>query len=153
MHTVKWFQVWLCITDIVIKHHSFVYTQLNGQTVLFLTIQLSIRYTWERYENHEKGSQTFFVWSLIVHTWNSSSLQSNLLRLQCTCSTVPTTSGRLRGSPIVRAYQRPSSQPLSSPQLSHNDSLWAWGITKCHREQRLDYTGGWGTVLMPILVK
>ena len=37
------------------------------------------------------------------------------------------------------AYQWPSSQPLSSPQLSHNDSLWAYGITKSHREQGLDY--------------
>ena len=37
------------------------------------------------------------------------------------------------------ACQWPSSQPLSSPQLSHNDSLWAWGITKSHREQGLDY--------------
>ena len=27
----------------------------------------------------------------------------------------------------------------SSPQLSHNDSLWAKGITKSHRRQRLDY--------------
>ena len=35
--------------------------------------------------------------------------------------------------------QWPSSQPLSSPQLSHNDSLWALGITKSHSEQRLDY--------------
>ena len=34
--------------------------------------------------------------------------------------------------------QWPSSQPLSS-QLSHNDSLWALGITKSHREQGLDY--------------
>ena len=37
---------------------------------------------------------------LIVHIWNSSPLQSNLLWLQCTC-TVPTTSGRPRGSPLV----------------------------------------------------
>ena len=38
----------------------------------------------------------FFVWALllIVHTLNSSPLRSNLLRLQCTCCTVPTTSGR-----------------------------------------------------------
>ena len=45
------------------------------------------------YEVHTTGFQTFFVWalSLIVHTWNSSPLRSNLLRLQCTC-TVPTTS-------------------------------------------------------------
>ena len=36
-------------------------------------------------------------------------------------------------SPLVWACQWPSSQPLSSPQLSHNDSLWAYGITKSHR--------------------
>ena len=28
---------------------------------------------------------------------------------------------------------------LSSPHLSHNDSLWAWRISKSHREQVLDY--------------
>ena len=48
----------------------------------------------------------FFLWALllIVHTWNSSPLRSNLLRLQCTC-TVPTTSGRPHGSPLVWACQ------------------------------------------------
>ena len=76
---------------------------------------------------------------MIVHTWSSSPLRSNILRLQCTCSTVPTTSGRLHGSPLMWAFQWPSSQSLSSPQLSHNDSLWAYGITKSHREQGLDY--------------
>ena len=75
----------------------------------------------------------------MVHTWNSSPLQSNLLRLQCTCFTVPTTSGRPHGSLLVWACQWPSSQPLSSPQLSHNDNLWALGITKSHREKHLDY--------------
>ena len=43
------------------------------------------------------------------------------------------------GSPLVWACQWPSSQSLSSPQLSHNDSLWAQGITKSHREQDLNY--------------
>ena len=62
---------------------------------------------------------------LIVHTWNSSPLRSNLLQLQCTCCAVPITSGRPHGGPFVWACQWPSSQPLSSPQLSHNDSLWA----------------------------
>ena len=68
-----------------------------------------------------------FKWALllIVHTWNSSPLWSNLLQLQCTCCTTPTTSGRPHGSPLVWACQWPSSQPLSSPQLSHNDRLWA----------------------------
>ena len=61
----------------------------------------------------------FFVWALllIVHTWNS--------RLQCTSFTVPKTSGRPHWSPLEWACQWPSSQPLSSPQLSHNDSFWA----------------------------
>ena len=46
----------------------------------------------------------FFVWALllIVHTWNSISLPSNLLRLQCTWCTIPTTSGRPHGSPASK---------------------------------------------------
>ena len=78
------------------------------------------------YEDHEISFETFFVRALllIVHTWNSSLLRTNLLWLQCTCCTVPTTSGRPYRSPLVWAYQWPSSQPLSS-QLSHKDSLWA----------------------------
>ena len=82
----------------------------------------------------------FFVWALllIVHTRNSSPLRSNPLR-QCTSCTVPTTSGWPHGSPLVWACQWPSSQPISSPQFSHNDSLWVLGIRKSHREQGLDY--------------
>ena len=79
------------------------------------------------YEVHTISFQTFFIWALllIVHTWNSSPLRSNLLRLQCTCCTIPTTSGRPHRSPLVWLCQWPSSQPLSSPQFSHNHSLWA----------------------------
>ena len=36
---VKWFQVLLCITNNSIKHQSFVYTQLNHHTDLFLTTE------------------------------------------------------------------------------------------------------------------
>ena len=79
---------------------------------------------------------------LIVHTWNSNPFRSNLLRLQCPFCTVPTTSGRSHGSPLVWACQWSSSQLLSSLQLSHNDSLWALGITKSHRKQGLDYREG-----------
>ena len=70
----------------------------------------------------------FFIWALllIVHTWNSSPLRCNLLRLQCTCCTIPTTSGTPHGIPLVWACQWPSSQPLSSLQLSHNELMeWA----------------------------
>ena len=78
------------------------------------------------YEVHTISFQTFFVWALllIVHTWNSSPIRSNL-QLQWTCCTVPITSGRPHGSTLVWACQWLSSQPLSYLQLSHNDSLWA----------------------------
>ena len=91
---------------------------------------------------HTISFQTFFGWALllIVHTWNSTPLRRNLLR--GTCCTVPTTSERPHESPLVCACQWPSSQPLSSPQFSHNDSLWAKGISKSHREQDLDYSEG-----------
>ena len=79
------------------------------------------------HEVHTISFQTFFVWALllIVYTWNSSPLRSNLLRLQCTCCTIQTTSGTSHGSPLVGGCQWPSSQSLLSPQLSHNDNLWA----------------------------
>ena len=44
VNKVKWFLVLLCITNNSIKYQSFVYTQLNDQTVLFLTIQFSINH-------------------------------------------------------------------------------------------------------------
>ena len=50
--------------------------------------------------------------------------------------------GTPHGSPLVWACQWPSSHPLSSPQLSHNNSLWAKGKSKSHREQGLDYRDG-----------
>ena len=88
---------------------------------MLLSKETKLNQVWEFYlfkmiyKDHEISFQTFFLWALllIVHTWNSSPLRSNLLRLQCTCSTIPTTSGRPHGG------------PLSSPQFSHNDSLWA----------------------------
>ena len=45
-------------------------------------------------------------------------------------------------APWKSSCQSPSSQPLSSTQLSHNETLWALGITKSHREQGVDYWEG-----------
>ena len=106
------------------------------ELVQFLTLLLSHSFnnnkeSTQNYYNDLQGSLNkfpdFFSYEhlLIIHTWNSSPLRSNLFRLQCTCCTVPTTSGGPHRSPLVWACQWPSSQPLSSPQLSHNDSLWA----------------------------
>ena len=44
MNKVKWFHVFLYITNNSIKHQSFLYTHLNDQTFIFLTIQFSRRY-------------------------------------------------------------------------------------------------------------
>ena len=87
---------------------------------LFIFILVNVRWSLNKFPD-------FFVWALllIVHTLNSSPLRSNLLQLQCTRCTVPTTSESPHESHLVRACQWPTSQPLSSPQLSHNDSLWA----------------------------
>ena len=61
------------------------------------------------YEVHTISFQTFFVCALllIVHTWNSSPLWTNLPQLQCTCCTIPTSSGRPHESPLVWACQWP----------------------------------------------
>ena len=111
-----------------IRALAFIYVCVCTHVNIFLS--LSLIYMCAHlciYEVYTISFQTFFVWALllIVHTWNSSPLRSNLLRLQCTSCTVPTSSGRPHGSPFVWACLWPSSQPLSSPQLSHNDSLWA----------------------------
>ena len=50
---------------------------------------------------------------------------------------------KAHGSPLVWECQWPSSQPLPSPQFSHNYSLRDLGITKSHREQGLDYRESW----------
>ena len=41
LHTVKWLQLLLCVTNDLIRQ-SFIYTRLNDKTLLFLTIQPSI---------------------------------------------------------------------------------------------------------------
>ena len=41
LHTVKWFQVLQPIANNSIKHQSFIYTQLNAQTVLVIAIRFN----------------------------------------------------------------------------------------------------------------
>ena len=72
----------------------------------FHTILLVMEKT-SRYEVHSISFQIFFVWALLltVDTKNSSALQSILLRHQCTCCTVPTTSGKSPGSFLVSVFR------------------------------------------------
>ena len=44
LHTVKLFQVLICISSYLIKHNSFVYTQLNDQIVVFKKIQFNMSF-------------------------------------------------------------------------------------------------------------
>ena len=132
----------------------FLWRVIQSKRLLLVTICNQLLHRWNsvtKYEVHTINFHTFFVWALllIVHTWNSSTLWSNLPQLQCTCFTVQTTSARTHGSPLVWVCQWPSSRPLSSPQLSRNDSVWAQGITKSHREQGLDYREGEGLSWCP----
>ena len=73
----------------------------------------------ERVRDIRTTSATWWWW----HAWNSSPLRRDLVRLQCTVFTVPITSGRAHGSPLVWTCEWPLSQPLSAPLLSHNDNL------------------------------
>ena len=50
----------ICISNNSIKHQSFAYTQLNDQTVLFLTIQFSIRYLFARSLNVKQFYLTYW---------------------------------------------------------------------------------------------
>ena len=59
MHIVKYFQVLLCITNNSIKHQSFVCTQVNDSTTLFLTIQFSINHFW-----HSVSMSNSSIWPI-----------------------------------------------------------------------------------------
>ena len=118
------------LMHIYIFNHLYLYIYIyiyNEHWYKSVYIQMYIYIYIYIYEFHAISFQTFFVWALllIVHTWNSSPLRNNLIRLLCTFCTVQTTSGSLYGNPLAWACQCPLSQPFSSPQLSHNDCLWA----------------------------
>ena len=108
-------------------HKKIIYTYTHTHTHIYIYVCVCVCIYIYIYEDHKLSFQTFLVWALLlmVHIWNSSPLWSNLFRLKWTCCTVTTTSGTPHGSLLMWAYQWPSSQPLSSPQFSHNDSFWA----------------------------
>ena len=128
---IKWFQVLLCITNNSIKHQSFVYTQLNDQTLLFLshlfalslnvrqfylTDRLdSIRYphsgpecTWERWQWRVTTHSTklHHYWSLIIRLFNEISGTFiggpySSAKLQSVYSTAPTEQAKTIIDPMV----------------------------------------------------
>ena len=93
------------IDFLLIFYRSQIYFQLYIIVLYDLSIYLSVCVCVfsNVYEVHTISFQTFFAWALllIVHTWNSCLRRSNLPRLQCTCCTVPTTSGIPHVSPLV----------------------------------------------------
>ena len=97
----KWYLIPPCLTISIIKYISRVKWNNPGKVIApTLTpwcssyvkrgFQVALNYSCQLYEVHTISFQTFFIWALllIVHTWNSSPLWSNL-QLQCTCCTVP----------------------------------------------------------------
>ena len=102
---------------VVLFLHIFV--QYNISLSLYIYIYIYI------YEDHKISFQTFSVWALllIVKAWNSSPLRSNLLLLQCTCCTVPKTSGRLPSKSSCVSVSMTFVIASFISQLSHNDSL------------------------------
>ena len=75
--TVKWFQALLCITNNLIKYQSFVYTQLNDQTLLLQTIQLSISQQSEMLQSIVTYHKEL-KWRLVIYfhagKWSNSSI-------------------------------------------------------------------------------
>ena len=91
----------------------------------------------------------FFVWALllIVHTWNSSLLRSNLLQLQCTSCTVTTTSGRPHGSPLVWGLPWGLPWGLLWPGMVAPDRVLSMGQTELNYVLMLNWIDWNRTVL------
>ena len=123
--------VFLCITSNSINHQSFIYSQINDQTVLFLTIQLSISHFFSHTWNvkkfylthrldfikcyHSKSEWTWeqWQWRAIKHSPKLQYYLSLTIRLFSVISW--TLVGRGRSHPSAEM------QPVYS--TSHNISL------------------------------
>ena len=68
LNKVRWFQVLQCIINNSMKYQTFVYTQLNDQTVLFLPIQFSISHLFVHRLN---GCQLYLTHSLTLSGANT----------------------------------------------------------------------------------
>ena len=106
----------VCITNNSIKHQSFVYIQLNHQTVLFLTIQFSI--------NH------LFALSLNVNS---------ILPIDRTHQVLPLLAREDLGAIVMKGYSAfPRAPVLKEPDhqivLCHiQDTKWGGGLTPLQR--------------------
>ena len=125
----------------------FTHTHTHTHTHIYIYIYIYI------YEVPLISFQTFFIWALllIVHTWNSSPLWSNLLRLQCTLYHFNNFWKALWKSFCV-------SVSMTFITASFISSIVSWhflslGIKQKSQGARSGLSGGWGTVLKPILVK
>ena len=74
---VEGLQELLCITNNSIKYQSFIYTQLNDQTVLFQTIQFNT--SWRASSVAMYYEQFNEISVIYIHTvkWSNSSFSNN----------------------------------------------------------------------------
>ena len=103
---VKWFQVLLYISNNSIRHQSFVYTQLNDQTVLFLTIQVICLHTiilthrFDPISCYHSGSEwTWLQWRDTLHSPKLQHYWSLTMRLFSVISRI-----------LVREWSYPSAE-------------------------------------------
>ena len=74
------------LVDEILTSQLIQYLSVSQHWCVLVTITNQVYFN--IYEGPSISFQTFFIWALclIVHTWNSSPLQSNLLRLHCPVS-------------------------------------------------------------------
>ena len=126
LHTVKWFQVLLCITNNSIKHHSFVNTQLYVKTVILQIIQSSISHLFA----HSLNLKHFYLTLSGVTTLGQSESKSHgnegVFR-------IPESSSIIRASPsdCLMSYIRTlirggQSYPSAEIELVHSTAPANW---------------------------
>ena len=131
MHQIKWFQVFLCITNNSIRHQFFVYTELIGQTILFQTIQFSI--------NH-----------ICIHTVKMS--KSSIRPIDRTLSGVTSLAQSRPGSKEYPAFPKAPLDRLSYPEHLLEESYPFAEIQSVYSTAPADWPDFWldFTILKPL---